>query len=36
MRMEILNVSLVVGGAIVIPHLRRAVELLDELSGTRA
>ncbi len=25
------NVSLVVGGSIVIPHLRRAVALLDEL-----
>ena len=28
---EIFNVALVVGGSIVIPHLRRAVELLDEL-----
>ncbi len=28
---EIFNVGLVVGGSIVIPHLRRAVELLDEL-----
>jgi len=31
--MEILNVGLVVGGSIVIPHLRRAVELLDELDA---
>ncbi|WP_292596829.1 carboxymuconolactone decarboxylase family protein [Mesotoga sp. UBA6090] len=29
--MEVLNVALVVGGSIVIPHYRRAVELLDEL-----
>lgn len=28
---EIFNVALVVGGSIVIPHMRRAVELLDEL-----
>ncbi len=28
---EAFNVSLVVGGSIVIPHLRRAVALLDEL-----
>ena len=28
---EIFNVGLVVGGSIVIPHLRRAVDLLDEL-----
>ncbi len=28
---EILNVGLIVGGSIVIPHLRRAVALLDEL-----
>jgi len=31
--LEILNVGLVVGGSIVIPHLRRAVELLDELDS---
>lgn len=31
--MEILNVGLVVGGSIVIPHLRRAVALLDELNS---
>ncbi len=30
---EALNVGLVVGGSIVIPHLRRAVALLDELNG---
>ncbi len=29
--LEALNVSLVVGGSIVIPHLRRAVDWLDEL-----
>ena len=30
---EAMSVGLVVGGSIVIPHLRRAVELLDELPG---
>ena len=30
---EIFSVGLVVGGSIVIPHLRRAVDFLDELSG---
>jgi AhpD family alkylhydroperoxidase len=30
---EIFNVGLVVGGSIIIPHLRRAVALLDELSA---
>ncbi|MDH3255639.1 MAG: carboxymuconolactone decarboxylase family protein [Acidobacteriota bacterium] len=29
---EIFNVGLVVGGSIVIPHLRRAVELIDEVN----
>ncbi len=29
---EALNVGLIVGGSIVIPHLRRAVALLDELN----
>ncbi len=29
--MEIFNVGLIVGGSIVIPHLRRAVALLEEL-----
>ncbi|TFH65500.1 MAG: carboxymuconolactone decarboxylase family protein [Candidatus Zixiibacteriota bacterium] len=28
---EVFNVALVVGGSIVIPHLRRAVEMLDDL-----
>ncbi|HKK28292.1 MAG TPA: carboxymuconolactone decarboxylase family protein [Gemmatimonadota bacterium] len=28
---DVFDVGLVVGGSIVIPHLRRAVELLDEL-----
>ncbi len=32
---EVFGVGLVVGGSIVIPHLRRAVDLLDQLeSGT--
>jgi AhpD family alkylhydroperoxidase len=30
---EALNVALIVGGSIVIPHLRRAYELLAELYG---
>ena len=30
---EIFNVGIVVGGSIVIPHLRRAVDLLDELDA---
>lgn len=30
---DVFNVGLIVGGSIVIPHLRRAVELLDELDG---
>jgi len=30
--LEIFDVALVVGGSIVIPHLRRAHELLEELS----
>ena len=30
---EALNVALVVGGSIVVPHLRRAYELLSELYG---
>ncbi len=28
---EVLNVGLIVGGSIVIPHLRRAVDLMDEI-----
>ncbi|MGH8378121.1 MAG: carboxymuconolactone decarboxylase family protein [Gammaproteobacteria bacterium] len=31
--MEAMSVSLVVGGTIVIPHLRRAVAFLDEVTG---
>ena len=31
--MEIFDVGLIVGGSIVIPHLRRALEFLDELLG---
>jgi AhpD family alkylhydroperoxidase len=31
---EGLNIGLVIGGSIVIPHLRRAVALLDELNAT--
>ena len=31
--MEIFNVGLIVGGSIVIPHLRRAVALVDEIDG---
>jgi len=30
---EALNVALIIGGSIVIPHLRRAYELLTELYG---
>jgi alkylhydroperoxidase/carboxymuconolactone decarboxylase family protein YurZ len=30
---EIFSVGLVVGGSIVVPHLRRAVEFLDELEA---
>lgn len=32
---EAFNVALVVGGSIVIPHLRRAVELLEEIRSHR-
>lgn len=32
---ETLTVGLVVGGSIVIPHLRRAVDTLDQLDGAR-
>jgi AhpD family alkylhydroperoxidase len=34
--LEAFNVGLVVGGSIVIPHLRRAVARLDELEGISA
>jgi AhpD family alkylhydroperoxidase len=30
---EVLSVGLVVGGSIVIPHMRRAVDFLDQLNG---
>ena len=30
---EIFSVGLVVGGSIVIPHLRRAVDFLDQLEN---
>ena len=30
---EAFSVGLVVGGSIVIPHLRRAVDFLDQLEG---
>lgn len=33
--LEAFNVGLVIGGSIVIPHLRRAVELLDELNAEK-
>jgi AhpD family alkylhydroperoxidase len=32
---EIFNVALVVGGSITIPHVRRAVAVLDELEAKR-
>ena len=34
--MEAFNVGLVVGGSIVIPHMRRAVALMDEVRAGRA
>ncbi|MEO5830803.1 MAG: carboxymuconolactone decarboxylase family protein [Rhodanobacter sp.] len=33
---EVFSVGLVVGGSIVIPHLRRAVDLLDQLESGKA
>ncbi|MEO8859509.1 MAG: carboxymuconolactone decarboxylase family protein [Burkholderiaceae bacterium] len=33
---EVFSVGLVVGGSIVIPHLRRAVDLLDQLESGEA
>jgi AhpD family alkylhydroperoxidase len=33
---EAMSIGLVVGGTIVIPHLRRAVEFLDDLDGAGA
>jgi AhpD family alkylhydroperoxidase len=32
---EVFDIGLVVGGSIVIPHLRRAVDLLDEVRAER-
>jgi AhpD family alkylhydroperoxidase len=32
---DVFSVALVVGGSIVIPHLRRAVEFLDEWNGSQ-
>ncbi|PHQ82825.1 MAG: carboxymuconolactone decarboxylase family protein [Phycisphaera sp.] len=34
--METFDIALIVGGSIVIPHLRRAVEFLDECRAARA
>ena len=34
--METMSIGLVVGGSIVIPHMRRAVAFLDELQGVDA
>lgn len=34
--LDAFNVGLVVGGSIVIPHLRRAVDLLDQLNAEPA
>lgn len=34
--MEVFNVGLIVGGSIVIPHLRRAMALLDEIDAESA
>ena len=33
---EALSIGLVVGGSIVIPHMRRAVDLLDEVDAAEA
>lgn len=33
---ETMSVGLVVGGTIVIPHMRRAVEFLDEVTGAES
>ena len=32
--MEAMSIGLLVGGTIVIPHLRRAVDFLDDIDGT--
>lgn len=34
--METFDIALIVGGSIVIPHLRRAVEFLDECRASRS
>ena len=34
--LETFDIALIVGGSIVIPHLRRAVEFLDECRAARA
>ena len=31
---EAMSIGLVVGGTIVVPHLRRAIEFLDDVDGT--
>jgi ribonuclease HI len=31
--LEALNIGLVIGGSVVIPHLRNALEVMDEISG---
>jgi AhpD family alkylhydroperoxidase len=33
---EVMSIGLIVGGSITIPHLRRAVRLWEELTGTGA
>jgi AhpD family alkylhydroperoxidase len=33
---DVFNIALVIGGSIVIPHLRRAVAFLDELNASTA
>lgn len=33
---ETFHIALIVGGSIVIPHLRRAVDFLEELAGRRS
>ena len=33
--MEAMSIGLLVGGTIVIPHLRRAVDFLDDLEGVK-
>lgn len=32
---DTLGIGLIVGGSITIPHMRRAVDLMDELSGSK-